>query len=130
MLEELRNASQSAGKDLTINLITSAVVPSPDDCRYPLVADYNAHLPNESLRFATLEGWLNAVVVTEALRRAGPAPSREAFIHAMESLRGWDPGLGLPLQFSPSSHQGLHRVWLARAEKSYWIPEDSPAESR
>lgn len=130
MLEELRNASQSAGKDLTINLIASAVVPPPDDCRYPLVADYNAHLPNESLRFTTLEGWLNAVVVTEALRRAGPAPSRDAFIHAMESLHGWDPGLGLPLQFSPSSHQGLHRVWLARAEKGYWIPEDSSAEGR
>jgi branched-chain amino acid transport system substrate-binding protein len=130
MLEKLRDASKSAGKDLTANLINSDVVPSPADSHYPLVADYNAYLPGEPFRFSTLEGWLNAVVVTEALRRAGAAPSREDFIRAMESLHGWDPGLGIPLEFSPTSHQGLHRVWLTRTENGHWIPEEAPQETK
>lgn len=129
MLDRLHEASSAAGKDLTTNLLNSGVVPAPNDPRYPLVADFNAHLPGVPFRFSTLEGWLNAVVVTEALRRAGPAPSREAFIHAMESLHGWDPGLGIPLEFSPTNHQGMHRVWLVRSDKGLWVPEEAPQGS-
>ena len=72
-----------------------------------------------------MEGWLNAVVLIEALRRAGPDPSRVDFIRAMESLQGWDPGLGFPLAFSSSNHQGIHKVWLTRTQQGRWVPEDS-----
>jgi len=125
LLEKLRQASRQAGKDLTVNLINSQVVPSPDDTRYPLVAEYRAHVADENYGFVSLEGWLNAVVVTEALRRAGPNPSREAFIRGMESLHGWDPGLGVPLEFSASDHQGLHRVWLTRTKLGHWVPAET-----
>lgn len=130
LLNKLQEASRTVGRDLTANLINSQVVPSPDDARYPLVADYRAHLAPENYGFVTLEGWLNAVVVTEALRRAGPSPSREDFIHAMESLRGWDPGLGVKLEFSVTNHQGWHRVWLTRTEKGHWVPEEAPEEAK
>ncbi len=43
MLEKLIEASKDLGKDLTQNLVNSQVVPSPDDVRYPLVAEYRAH---------------------------------------------------------------------------------------
>jgi branched-chain amino acid transport system substrate-binding protein len=130
MLDKLNQASKAIGKDLTLNLINSQVVPSPEETGYRLVADYRAHVHPEEYGFVTLEGWLNAVVVTEALRRAGPAPSRENFIHAMESLHGWDPGLGAKLEFSPSNHQGLHQVWLTRTEKGRWVPEGVLRESQ
>jgi ABC-type branched-subunit amino acid transport system substrate-binding protein len=130
LLDKLRATSKTAGKDLTANLINSQVVPSPDDVRYPLVVDYRAHLAPENYGFVTMEGWLNAVVVTEALRRAGPSPSRADFIRAMESLHGWDPGLGVNLEFSSTSHQGLHRVWLTRTEKGHWVPEEVPEKAR
>jgi len=123
LLDKLRAASKAAGKDLTANLINSQVVPSPDDTRYPLVVDYRSHLAPGNYGFVTLEGWLNAVVVTEALRRAGPSPSREDFIRAMESLHGWDLGLGVSLEFSSTNHQGLHRVWLTHTEHGRWVPE-------
>lgn len=130
LLEKLHAASASSGKDLTANLINSQVVPSPDDKRYPLVAEYRAHVAPDHYGFVTLEGWLNAVVVVEALRRAGPSPSREDFIRAMESLHDWDPGLGVNLEFSPSSHQGLHRVWLTHTENGHWVPEKAAGEAR
>jgi len=48
----------------------------------------------------------------------------------MESLHGWDPGLGVNLEFSSTSHQGLHRVWLTRTEKGHWVPEEVPEKAR
>jgi branched-chain amino acid transport system substrate-binding protein len=121
LLELLRQHSRSVGQDLTAQLINSHVVPSPSDTRYLLVRAYRAHVPTEDRGFVSLEGWLNAVVVTEALRRAGPSASRATFIRSMESLGGWDPGLGSPLAFSPTCHQGLRNVWLTRAEGGQWV---------
>jgi len=122
MLQALREASVDLGLDLTRDLVNSQVVPSPEDLRYPLVLAYRAHTPPEQRGFIGLEGWLDAVVAVEALRRAGPDPSRDTFARAMESLTGWDAGLGLPLQLSPSNHQALHRVWLTRTEEGRWVP--------
>ena len=121
MLQALREASVDLGLDLTRDLVSSQVVPSPNDLRYPLVLDYRAHTPPDERGFIGLEGWLDAVVVVEALRRAGPDPSRDAFVRGMESLTGWDPGLGLGLQLSPANHQAHHRVWLTRTERGRWI---------
>ena len=125
LLEKLTEESKKEGNDLTQNLVNSQVVPSPGDLRYPLVVEYRAHTAAKDCTFTGLEGWLNAVVVTEALRRTGPNPSRLDFIHAMESLDGWDPGLG-KLEFSSTNHQGLHTVWLTRTVNGAWSPEELP----
>jgi branched-chain amino acid transport system substrate-binding protein len=126
MLEKLGQLSQELGVDLTANLINSQVVPSIDDIRYPLVADYRAHNSPDRSAGVALEGWLNAVVVTEALRRTGPNPSRHDFIHAMESLHDFDPGLGVKLEFSSTNHQGLHKVWLNHTVHGRWQPVPAP----
>jgi len=126
MLDKLREASKHVGKDLTLNLINSQVVPSPEDHRYPLVEEYRAHTEAKDRDFTGLEGWLNAVVVTEALRRAGRNPTRLDFIRAMESLHDWDPGLGAKLGFSNTDHQGIHKVWLTRTVNGNWLPEEMP----
>jgi ABC-type branched-subunit amino acid transport system substrate-binding protein len=126
MLRKLKETSASLGRDLTTNLIVSQVVPPPDDLRYPLVVAYCAQTAPGDRSFTGLEGWLNAAVVAEALRRAGPDPSRGAFIAAMESLHGWDPGLGVALDFSPTHHQGLHNVWLTLTDHGTWVPEALP----
>jgi hypothetical protein len=63
-------------------------------------------------------------VVTEAMRRAGPRASREDFIRALESLHGWDPGWGVPLNFSATRHQATHRVWLVHTEAGRWVAEE------
>jgi ABC-type branched-subunit amino acid transport system substrate-binding protein len=130
MLEVLREASKTVHVDLTVNLINSQVVPFPTDTRWPLVNAWRAHLHSGQAGFTSLEGWLNAVVVTEALQRAGPNPSRGAFIQAMESLGGWDPGIGFKLRFSHTDHQGLHQVWLTKTVRAEWAPELAPGEAR
>jgi ABC-type branched-subunit amino acid transport system substrate-binding protein len=45
-------------------------------------------------------------VLVEALRRAGPKPTREKIQTALEGLRKFDIG-GLEVSFSPTDHTGL-----------------------
>jgi len=55
---------------------------------------------------AMLEGYAAAKVLVEALRRAGPKPSRERIQTALEGLSKFDLG-GLEVNFSPQDHTGL-----------------------
>lgn len=55
---------------------------------------------------AMLEGYAAAKVLVEALRRAGPKPSRERIQAALEGLSKFDIG-GLEVNFSPQDHSGL-----------------------
>jgi branched-chain amino acid transport system substrate-binding protein len=93
------------------------------------VSGYLGHLLSGKPGFTSLEGWLNAVVVTEALKRAGSNPSRQAFISALESLGGWDPGIGYKIKFSPTEHQGLHQVWLTKTAGGEWVAEPAPTRA-
>ena len=53
-----------------------------------------------------VEGFVNAKVLVEGLRRAGPQPNRERLQAALESLKKYDLG-GLTLSYSATSHTGL-----------------------
>jgi ABC-type branched-subunit amino acid transport system substrate-binding protein len=125
MLALLVHSSAELHRDLTANLINSQVVPSPEKTSYPLVAAYRAAVTKQTMGFVSLEGWLNAVVLVEALNRAGADLSRADFIRAMESLHNWDPGIGVKLGFSRTSHQAMHRVWLTKTDRGRWVPEEA-----
>jgi ABC-type branched-subunit amino acid transport system substrate-binding protein len=123
LLQTLSAAAKTLHCDLTSHLFCSQVVPSPDDLTYPLVKAYRSRVRTRDGDSISLEGWLNAVVVVEALRRAGPQPTRQGFIRALESLHGWDPGMGVKLGFSHICHEGTHRVWLMRVANERWVQE-------
>jgi ABC-type branched-subunit amino acid transport system substrate-binding protein len=55
---------------------------------------------------AALEGFASAKVLVEALRRAGPNPSRQRIVAALDTIRNYDLG-GLDLSYSPSDHSGI-----------------------
>jgi branched-chain amino acid transport system substrate-binding protein len=80
-----------------------------------------AYVP-QKYSFISLEGYVNARVVVEAMRRAGPNPTRMSFRQALESLRGLDLGIGASLTFSPERHQGLDSVYFTRVDGERWVP--------
>jgi branched-chain amino acid transport system substrate-binding protein len=92
----------------------SQVVPPPDDTSLPLVRDYQADIQGPP-GYASLEGYIGAAVLVEALRRAGPQPTRAQLVDAMESL-DLDIG-GFRVRFDPEDHQGSDRVYLTRIEQ-------------
>jgi ABC-type branched-subunit amino acid transport system substrate-binding protein len=59
-----------------------------------------------------LEGFCGAKVMVEALRRAGPKPSRQAILRALDSIRGFDLG-GLEISYSPEDHSGSRFVEMS-----------------
>jgi hypothetical protein len=138
MLALLVKHGRAMGRDYTRALVNSQVVPSYDDPSLPGVAEYRTlmdkHNPAvpEAIRdggyspqrhsFISLEGYINARVIVEGLRRAGANPSRQGFRQALESLRGLDLGIGAPLTFTPERHQGLDSVYFTRVDGDRWVP--------
>jgi ABC-type branched-subunit amino acid transport system substrate-binding protein len=138
MLAMLLKQSKSAGRDYTRALVNSQVMPSYDDMSLPGIAEYRAlidkHHPTlpEALRdrgylpqrfsFISLEGFVNAKVIVEALRRAGTNPTRLSLRQSLESLHSLDLGIGASLTFGPERHQGLDSVYFTRVEGEHWVP--------
>jgi ABC-type branched-subunit amino acid transport system substrate-binding protein len=138
MLKLLLQHSRATGRDYTAALVNSQVVPSYDDISLPAVVEYRAlmerHNPQlpaalrdpqyapQPLSFISLEGFINAKVIVEALRRAGPNPTRPALRAALESMHNLDFGIGAPFSFGPERHQGLDNVYFTRVENGRWVP--------
>ena len=61
---------------------------------------------------AMLEGFAAAKVLVEGLRKAGPKPTREKIISALETLRLFDIG-GFKVTYTASNHTGFDFVDLA-----------------
>ena len=138
MLRLLIQHGKTTGRDYTRALVNSQVVPSYDDVSLPGVVEYrglmdryNPTLPAalrddkyvpQRYSFISLEGYVNARVVVEALRRAGPQPTRAGFRQALESLKGFDLGIGAALTFGPERHQGLDSVYFTRVDGERWVP--------
>lgn len=103
-----------AGRDAD-GVYISQVVPSPQDTSRQLVQAYQADMQANSLDHASLEGYIGAQVFIEALRKAGPEPTHETFIDALEHL-DMDLG-GFTVAFSRNRHQGSDAVYLTRIEQ-------------
>ncbi len=81
----------------------------PQSISYGLVKEANDLARAKGLGEASpamLEGYAAAKVLVEALRRAGPKPSRERIQVALEGLSKFDIG-GLEVNFTPQDHSGL-----------------------
>ncbi len=81
----------------------------PQSISYGLVKealDYTRAKGGTEVTPAMLEGFAAAKVLVEALRRAGPKPTRERIQAALETFNKFDIG-GLEVSFSAQDHTGL-----------------------
>ena len=107
---------KEAGADAEGTIITQ-VMPPYDRTDYPTVALYRQCLskysPGEPPTFVSFEGFVDAMVVIEGLKRAGKDVTREKFISAIESIHEMNFGLGprLILNYSASDHKGFDNVY-------------------
>jgi branched-chain amino acid transport system substrate-binding protein len=72
----------------------------------------NKYFPSEQPNFVSLEGFVDAMVLVEGLKRAGKDLTREGLIRAIESIHDHDLGLGpqLKLSYSVKEHKGFDHV--------------------
>jgi ABC-type branched-subunit amino acid transport system substrate-binding protein len=101
------------------------VVPFPWNERVPVVKEYQELMRRQQTKphfgFISLEGFLAAKMTVEGLRRAGPAPTRQRFVTALETMRDVDLG-GYRVQLGPQDHNGSSFVELTFLGSQRWEP--------
>jgi branched-chain amino acid transport system substrate-binding protein len=95
-------------------VIVTQVVPAVDSYATAIL-EYKSALgkffPGETPDYVSLEGFVTARVLVEALRRAGPQPDTEKLVDAFEGMQNLDLGLGTPVNYGRTEHQAVHKVW-------------------
>jgi ABC-type branched-subunit amino acid transport system substrate-binding protein len=100
----------------------SQVMPFPKSESLAITREYkklfSRHAPAEAaISYTSLEEFIGAKVLVEALRRAGPSPSPEKITRALESLGNFDVG-GFTVNFSPANRIGSRFVEVTVIGKS------------
>jgi branched-chain amino acid transport system substrate-binding protein len=110
----LANELMLLGQRYATGVIVTQVVPAVDG-HSSLVLAYKSALakyfPGESPDYVSLEGYVAANVLIAALKQNGPRIDTERLVETLENLHDLDIGLGTPVTFSQSEHQGVHKVW-------------------
>ena len=109
------------GKRYATGVIVTQVVPAVDG-HSSLVLDYKSALakyfPGQAPDYVSLEGYVDANVLIAALQRNGAQVDTERLVGTLENLRDLDIGLGTPVIFSRSDHQGVHKVWGTQLDET------------
>ena len=116
------------GKRYATGVIVTQVVPAVDG-HSSLVLDYKSALakyfPGQAPDYVSLEGYVDANVLIAALQRNGAQVDTERLVGTLENLRDLDIGLGTPVIFSRSDHQGVHKVWGTQLDETgHYQPMD------
>jgi branched-chain amino acid transport system substrate-binding protein len=138
MADLLLQSSRSAGKDYTKDLINSQVVPSYHDTALPAVQEYRQlmekyqpHPPRDLTEagysplpygYVSFEGFLNAKLLVEVLKRMGPGPTKSRIKEIVESIHSADLGIDAPASFGPHKHQGLDKVYYTTMKGDRFVP--------
>ncbi|MBB1075032.1 ABC transporter substrate-binding protein [Rhodoferax sp. 4810] len=101
--------------ELAHGMVFAQVVPSPWERKTAITREYQAAFakaqPGQDFSYGSLEGYVTAKALVQALRLAGPNPTRESFLAGLQSAK-LDLS-GLTASYSPEEHQGLTFVDLA-----------------
>ena len=107
--------AQNLPPDLRHSIGVSQIVPYPWNARIDLIRDYQSAIRSQKKQptydFASLEGYIAARVLIQALDRSGPNPTRAGLIKSLESMQEIDLG-DYKLKFSDNNHNGSDFVQL------------------
>ena len=118
-------------------IIVTQVVPSPYSENLETVREYRAqlaeHFPEATPNFVSLEGYINARVLTRVLSETGRNLSRETMKQTIEGMSRIDIGIGMPLTFGLFDHSGLDDIFYSRLGNNglfsvFDLPSEEPSE--
>lgn len=138
LLALLTTASAADKTDYTRNLVNSQVVPSYEHTETPVVREYRAlmdkHKPAPPRgfgdggyqplphSFVSLEGFLNAKLLVEVLRRLGPNPERSRIAATVAGLSSIELGMGTPVSFAPGRNQASDAIYYTTVRDGRFVP--------
>ena len=101
------------------DVIVTQVMPSPYDSPLPLVRQYRQDMHaagHYELDYTDLEGYVDAVVFVEVLKKVTGPLTRESFITAAEKMNTTVGGL--TFTFTAENHQAMSKIYLTKIEGS------------
>ena len=139
-LQRVLRERRSDPDSYTRFLVNSQVVPAYDDATFPAVTEYHRlmfqydpQLPEDLERltggesyqplargFVSLEGFLNAKLMTEILRRLGGRLDKSRLEEAVFTIRNFPLGIGELVSFGPNRRQGMQRVYYTVADGNHF----------
>ena len=71
----------------------------------------NKYFPGEAPDYVSLEGYVAANVLIDALKKTGAQLDTEKLIDTLENTHNLDLGIGTQLNYGRAEHQASHKVW-------------------
>jgi len=107
--------------DQGTGVVVAQVVPPYSRASVAIVREYQAaiekSLGKKDYSFTSLESFIGAKVLVEAIRRAGANPTREGLMKALDGMQQYNVG-GYVVDFSPTNHNGSKFVELTAISKA------------
>ena len=105
-----------SGLDAAKGVVLAQAVPYPYSGTLPITREYlklmKQYAPEDpAINFMGFEGFIGAKIAVEALRRAGPNPTRKRVIDALKSMGELDLG-GISVNYGPKERLGWRGVDL------------------
>jgi ABC-type branched-subunit amino acid transport system substrate-binding protein len=121
IMTQSNNSSVAFVKELGpagVGVIVTQITPAPHLLTTRLGQEFNvaAKASGATISYPAIEGYINAKVFVEGLRRAGRNLTREGFVRALESMQRVDFG-GLMVTYGPDDHSGSEFVELTMIGK-------------
>jgi ABC-type branched-subunit amino acid transport system substrate-binding protein len=114
--------AQQQGKGLEFML--SRVVPDPKHDQSDIVKEYRKEMdrvyPSARYDVDSLEGYIDASILIDVLKKLEPPYTMDKIIHEIESMKSY-PFHGLTLNFDPATRALSKEVWIDTCQK-HWIP--------
>ena len=80
------------------------------------------YFPGEAPDYVSLEGYVAATVLMQAVKKAGPQFDTEKLIDTLEAMRNIDLGLGTTLGFGRAEHQASQDLGNGDRRKGKYQP--------
>ncbi len=95
-------------------VIVTQVVPAVSGYSSIVLEYKNAlakYFPGEAPDYVSLEGYVAANLLIQAIKKAGPSFDTEKLVDTLEAMRELDLGLGTKLGYGRAEHQASHKIW-------------------
>ena len=99
---------------------TGAWLPDPasDDPKAARYRDFmKQYMPSETIGSFSMVGMAYGELMAEALRLAGPKPTRESLIAGLETFKDWNDGLPYKVNYSPTNQQGQNALFSVPGQR-------------
>jgi len=117
----LANELMLLGPRYTKGVIVTQGVPAASG-HSSLVLEYKNALAKyatgEAPDYTSLEGYISATILIQALKRTGPQLDTEKLVETLEGMDNIDLGVGAKLSFGRAEHQASHKIWATALDEA------------